>query len=707
VTVGQPAAFGGWSSPIDAALLVQGAARIDEVIVDGAWIYWGEGRPTEQGRTAIMRRPLDDANFAAALDGTLDDAAVSAAEPHEVTPPGTDVRTRVHEYGGGAWWVEAGVLLYVDAAQQRVWRLDVDQPAGPPLALTPAVAAPASFRYADLRFTPDRQWVVAVRERHVPTDSEPHREPVNELVAIAADGSGRIERLAAGADFYAAPRPSADGHQIAWLQWNHPNMPWDATELWVARLANGNASDARTVAGQAGTEALVQPEWTADGRLLVVSDRDEWWNLYRVDLDPAVKATATDPLTLEFGGEFEIGLPLWNLGQARYDLLADGRLVCAAARPSGDVLLVDDGTSSHVVRLPYSSITMVRAVDDHRVAAVVASYALEPHVVVIDVDSAAIETVCPPRDLGLDDAYFAPPRPITFGTVAVGRPRPGAPEPVSHALLYAPAHPDHPTHVPVPPPEDGYPDDDPSTRPEAPPLLVLVHGGPTSAARRQCSLALRYWTSRGFAVVDVDYRGSTGYGRTFRRALDGQWGRADVLDVVAATEHLVARGYADPDRVAIRGGSAGGFTVLAALTFHDTFTAGASLYGIADLEALAQDTHKFESRYLDRLVGPYPEARSVYVERSPIHHLDRLVTPLLILQGLDDAVVPPNQAEMMADGLRDRGVPHAYMAFAGEGHGFRKAETIMAAIQAELAFYAAIWGFTPGDPVPPIDLVIS
>jgi dipeptidyl aminopeptidase/acylaminoacyl peptidase len=696
VTEGGPADFGGWLSPIDAELLVQGAVRIDEVVVDGSWVYWAEGRPTERGRTAIMRRALDDATFAAALAGTLDDAAVEAATAHEVTPTDIDVRTRVHEYGGGAWWVERDVLVYVDAPQQRLWRRELEAGAfASPVALTAAVAAPASFRYADLRFTPDHRWVVAVRERHVPraANGKAPREAINELVAVATDGSGRVERLAGGADFYAAPRASPDGHRIAWLQWNHPNMPWDETQLWVGDLVDATVANARVVAGAARPESLVQPEWTSDGRLMVVSDRDEWWNLYSVALDgDGVADGVADGLTLEFGGEFEIGLPLWNLGQSRYAILPGGRIACAAARPTGDVLLVDDGASTHVVRLPFSSIAMIRAIDDRRVAAVVSSYALEAHIVVIDVDTADIETVCPPRDLGLDPAYFAPPRPITFGTLPTGR-HPGHddPEPVAHALLYQPAHPDHRPHEPMP-------------LVEAPPLLVFVHGGPTAAARRQCNLGLRYWTSRGFAVVDVDYRGSTGYGRAYRRALDGEWGKADVLDVVAAVEHLVARGYADPDRVAIRGGSAGGFTVLAALVFHDTFTAGTSLYGIADLEALAKDTHKFESRYLDRLVAPYPQGRSIYVERSPIHHLERLHTPLLILQGLDDAVVPPNQAEMMAEGLRARGVPHAYLAFAGEGHGFRKAETIMAAIEAELAFYAAIWGFTPGDPVPEIDI---
>jgi dipeptidyl aminopeptidase/acylaminoacyl peptidase len=612
--------YGSWPSPITAASIVTGAASISEVVVDGDDVWWAESRPSEGGRTAIVRRRAD---------GTVE----------EVTPPAANARTRVHEYGGGAWWANDGVLVYAELADQQLRRIDPD-------GTTVPLTADTTARYADGRLTPDGAWYVCVREQHRASG-----DVVNELVAVAMDGSARVEVLVSGPDFVAAPRISPDGSTLAWIQWNHPDMPWDGTELWVASLSGPAVSDARRLAG-GRDESLQQPEWSPSGELHVISDRSEWWNLYRVADDGTLAPVRT--------GEFEIGGPMWVFGTSAYAFRRDGAIV------------VDQDVAGVV-----SEPTCIRAWRDGVVVAG-GSWRTETQVVAIGADG-AVDVVRAARDLGLDDAFLAEPEPITFAT--------GDGREVAHALLYRPSHP-----AAVAPAG------------ERPPLLVLVHGGPTGAARRSLHLPLRYWTSRGFAVVDVDYRGSTGYGRPYRHSLDGRWGVADVEDAVAAARFLAERGDVDADRLLIRGGSAGGYTVLCALTFHDVFTAGASHYGVADLEALVRDTHKFEARYLDRLVGPYPERRDVYVARSPIHHTDRLRTPMIVLQGADDRVVPPNQAEMMVAALRDKGVPHAYLLFEGEGHGFRRGENIVRALEAELSFYAQLFGFTPADPIEPVPI---
>ncbi len=613
------APYGSWRSPITAASIVGGAATITEIVVDGttddATVWCNEARPAEGGRIAIVR--ID-------ADGTAT----------EVSPPDSSVRTRVHEYGGGAWWVQHDRLYYVDLADQQ---LRVVTPGERPRRLT----FDARDRYADLRVSPDDQWLVCVRERH-----EAGAEAVNEIVALALADAPVPHVLATGADFVSNPRLSPDGTQLAWLQWFHPNMPWDSTELWLAEFADGTVRGARCVARDA---ALLQPEWSPHGELHVITDRSGWWNIERVS-DGAVLA----------GGERDWGEPPWVFGVSTYAFCSDGTLVTLA-----DV--------EHVL----TDVTCLRTRGAHIVAAG-ATWTHETQVVDIAPDG-SWHHVRAPRDHGLDPAFCAPPEHITFDT-ADG-------DATAHGWFYAPANPEY-------------------AGPEGarPPLIVMAHGGPTSAAQTSLRLQTRYWTSRGFAVVDVDYRGSTGYGRAYRQALDEQWGVADVDDCVAAARYLAARGDVDPTQLFIRGGSAGGYTVLCALAFHDVFAAGASHYGVADLEALATDTHKFESRYLDRLVGPYPEARDVYVARSPIHHTHRFRTPMIVLQGLDDLVVPPNQAEMLVAALDAKGIPHAYVAFAGEGHGFRKAENIIAALEAELSFYGQMSGFTPADPIEPVPI---
>jgi dipeptidyl aminopeptidase/acylaminoacyl peptidase len=633
--------YGSWPTPLTSELVVAAAVRLSELHVDGADVVWAEGRPGEGGRTQLVRRTPD---------GTTTD----------LLPDGMNARTAVHEYGGAAWWLHDGVTWFANWSDQRLYRL---APGGAPEPITPEPAAPRADRFADGEVAPDGATIVCVRERHTGPAATDVRNEVVRLAATASSSAGPSEPevLVSGPDFVAAPRLSPDGGTLAWLQWNHPSMPWDATELVVRDLATG---EEMVVAGGPG-ESVAEPRWQPDGSLWFLSDRTDWWNLYRwspgSDIEPLVRIDA------------EIGVPAWAFGTARYAALDDGRVVFARRRAGYDTLAVRETDGSLVdLDVPFSAISAVRATGPGTVAVVAGSPTAEPGVYLVDVATSGLETLRAPRDLGIDPAYLSVPEPVTFPSVdGSGTRRP------AHALFYPPAHPE--LHGP-----EG----------ELPPLLVVIHGGPTSAAVPVLSLGVQYWTSRGFAVVDVNYGGSTGYGRAYREELLGEWGVIDVADCVAAATYLASRGRVDGRRMSIRGGSAGGYTTLAALAREDTpFAAGANHFGVADLEALAADTHKFESRYLDRLVGPYPEARDVYVERSPIHHVDRFSRPLIVLQGAEDAIVPPSQSEKIVDALRARGVPVAYLLFEGEQHGFRRAENIRRALDAELSFYGQVLGF--------------
>ncbi len=674
--------YGTWPSPISSQLLVASAVSLGEVAVGEVDVWWAEGRPEEGGRVQIVRhRPGGD---------RLD-----------VLPEGFAARTRVHEYGGGAWWLHGADLVFANWSDQRLWRLDAG--ADHPFPLTPEPATRHADRYADGRFTADGRWVVCVRERHPATSGGGHAEPANEIVAVWSRPSGEpVEPvvLVGGPDFVAAPRVSPDGRFVAWFQWDHPDMPWDGTELCVAELHDDPGGDRVIALGRpvvlAGgrEESITQPEWTADGDLLFVSDRSDWWNVYRLGAGQVADAVAADPgapspepapaATIDG----EIGVPHWVFDQSRYAVLADGRILVAWFRDGLDHLGVTPPGGGAVAPLR-SGFTALSSLRGFGAGAVVvgASPTSEAVVAVLDVpgEVAADGTtdvgsavLRPARDLGIDPAWFSTPEPISFATTG---------DRFARALFYRPTHPE----VAGPPGE-------------APPLIVMSHGGPTSAARPQLNLGVQFWTSRGFGVVDVNYGGSTGFGRRYRRRLAGEWGIVDVDDCVAATRFLVDRGDADRNRLIIRGGSAGGFTTLAALTFREVFAAGCSLYGIADLEALARDTHKFEAHYTDSLVGPYPARRDLYEERSPIHHTDELDCPIILLQGLDDEVVPPSQAEMMIEALEANGLPYAYLAFEGEQHGFRQASTITRAIEAEAFFYSRVFGFELADEVEPVEI---
>jgi len=573
----------------------------------------------------------------------------AAGRVGDVLPAGFSARTLVHEYGGRCYAVTSGTVVFANFADQRIYRVD---PGLAPVAVTPDTG----HRYADPAVTPDGREAVWVRERH------DGGEVANDLVAVPLDGSS-VRVIAAGHDFYAAPRVSPDGTRIAWVAWDHPNMPWDGTTLWES-AAGGTP---RLVAG-GSDESITQPSYSPSGVLHWMSDRTGWWNLYADD------GAAGAPVMVR---DADLAGPDWVFGNSTYAFLPDGQVVVAWSDAGAARLTVVGGDATTDVATPYTQLSGVRATDTGVIT--VAGSPLEPTAVVeIGVPDGRVSVLAVSRGTGVGAGYLSAPRPIEFPTVG------GL---TAHAWYYPPANPDFAG---------------PDT--ERPPLVVMSHGGPTSAAQSTLNYGIQFWTSRGIAVVDVDYGGSAGYGRAYRRRLDGQWGIVDVDDCVNAARWLAERGEVDGGRLAIRGGSAGGYTTLCALTFRDVFAAGASLYGVADAGILAAETHKFESRYLDRLIGPWPEARAVYEERSPIFHTEDLRTPLIMFQGLEDRIVPPNQAEMMAAALRAKGVPHALVLYEGEQHGFRKAETITRTAEAELAFYGRVLGFTPAGP--PVDLDI-
>ena len=640
------APYGSWDSPISAELVAGGGGRLSNALLteDGA-LWWAEGRPSEGGRTALMRR-------------------AEGGEPEEATPAAANARTRVHEYGGGAWTPAApDVVVYAEFGDQRLYRRRLGEE---PVAITPEPETPAALRYADLRLAPDGETIVCVREVH-PADGG---EPENQIVALPLSGEGEARVLASGRDFYSFPRVSADGGTLAFTCWDHPNMPWDGTELWTAPLDDPGAG--RKVAG-GPAESIFQPEWGPDGRLHFVSDRSGWWNLYAADPDGG-----EEQLTAE---EADLAHPQWLFGGATYAFLEGGAIAFVRTERATEQLFVRDpeGGPLRDLGLPYTSFGFPAiAPRGSRLAFAAASPRADTAVVVYDLASGEREELRSAADEPVEEAYVSVPQPVEFAT--------GEGE-VAHGFYYPPTNP-------------GFE----APAGEAPPLIVQSHGGPTAHAVPALDREFLYWTSRGFAIIDVNYRGSTGYGRAYREKLKGAWGVVDNEDCVRAALHLAETGDADGARLTIRGGSAGGYATLCALVFHDDFAAGASYFGVADAEALATDTHKFESRYLDGLIGPYPERTDLYRERSPIHFVERLRSPAILFQGLEDEIVPPNQAETMVAALAANGVPHAYLAFEGEQHGFRRAETNVRCMEAELYFYGRILGFEPAGEIEPVEI---
>lgn len=634
------APYGSWRSPISSDLIVSGTVALAQIELDGEDTYWIEGRPAEGGRCVVVR-------------------CTPGGEPADVTPQGFNVRTRVHEYGGGAYTVDAGEVFFSSFDDNRVYRQTTGSP---PQPITPG----ASLRYADFTVDRRRGRLISVREDHSSSD----REAINTIVAIPLSGSGEQRVLVCGGDFYSSPRLSPDGSQLCWLTWNHPNMPWDGTELWIGALApDGSIAESRRVAG-GSEESIFQPQWSPDGLLYFVSDRTGWWNIYRQ------RGQGIEELTQ---GEAEFGLPQWVFGMSTYGFASAGCMVCVDHFGGTDrLLLLDIQTRAlEPINTLYSEFNSVRASSDRAVFD--AASPTHPHAVVqLDLTSRRLRLLRSSADVPIDAEYLSVPTAIDFPTEN-GH--------TAHGLYYAPRNPDYSA-----PPG------------EKPPLIVRSHGGPTGAAASALNLNIQYWTSRGFAVLDVNYGGSTGYGRAFRERLNGKWGIVDVDDCVNGARYLAGQGLVDPNRLIIVGGSAGGYTTLVALTQRDTFAAGASHFGISDLEPWDFDTHKFESRYLDRLVGLYAAAHDVYRQRSPIHFVEQASGPIILFQGLDDKVVPSNQAELMVSKLRAAGLPFAYMAFEGEGHGFRKAENIKRALDGELYFYSRVFGFELPEPVEPVPI---
>jgi dipeptidyl aminopeptidase/acylaminoacyl peptidase len=709
----QVAANGSWRSPMSASDAASGATRFsglavdpirggggDTAVGDRIAVWWAESRPAE-GRITVM-------------------GSVHGGSAAELGPGDLRVRSRVNEYGGGAMWVAQDTVYWVEESSQRIrCQHSASDPTGSPWrprSLTGAPPAARAWRYAAGRVGAGGEWLVVEREAHTDELGLALAEARNELVAVRTGDArqwvlvgtdGADAALGAG-DFVAAPALSPDGTALAWLRWDHPDMPWDAAELWVGTLdldgAAPRLSQRRRVAGgRAGAVAhglgrpvsVCLPEWSPDGRLWWCDDADGWWHL-RAAHEPGAPGAGAgdDPSTLVPGGGDpgeEVGEPRWVAGGRRYAFLDDGRVAMIVSADGVDSIQLLDPATGERSPLPGPAFSSAELIDAHgfTVAVVGGTPTTPTSVWRVDLTTGSVSELRP-TDPPLDPAWISVPEPISFPTGSAVLP--GAPvqvgddrvEPVAHALFYPPTSGDHRG-------PDG----------ELPPLVVRIHGGPTAAARPEFSTSVQFWTTRGFAVADVNYRGSTGFGRAYRDLLQGSWGVVDVEDCLAVTGFLAASGRIDGERCVIRGGSAGGFTALAALCNQSAwgadgaFAAACSLYGVTDLAAMVADTHKFESRYLDGLVAPLPEGEAVYRERSPLFHAERIDRPVLLLQGSADVVVPPSQAEVLVAALEARGVPHRYVLFPGEGHGFHLANTVVQALRLELDFYGEVLGFDP------------
>jgi len=629
------APYGAWTSPITAAVVAAGATPLSGVTLDGDDVYWLAGRASEGGRTTLLRQ----------RGGTV----------AELTPAPFNVRTRVHEYGGGALLAAGATVWFSNFADNRLYRIDND---GEPVA----VGAGGALRYADFVLDAARGRLITVREDH----SAGATYPVNTICALGFDGSETV--LVDGNDFYSSPRLSPDGKQLAWLSWDHPRMPWQGTELWLADISDdGTLVDGRLVAGGAD-ESVCQPEWSPEGLLHFVSDRSGWWNLYRFE-HGVVHALC--PREAEFGG------PHWVFGNTMYGFASNGAIVCTYIEQGVSRLArLTKGTLTPIDS-PYQEIRELRVQGD-TVALLGGAPTIAAEIARIDLAGGMREVLARSIEKLPDLGYLSVPQSIAYPSMN-GR--------TAYAFYYPPQNKDH---EPLPG--------------ELPPLMVIGHGGPTSMATSTLKLATQFWTSRGIAVLDVNYGGSTGFGRAYRDLLREQWGVVDVEDCVAGARYLAGEKLVDRERLVIRGGSAGGLTTLCALAFFDVFKAGASYYGVSDLKGLDADSHKFESHYNEYLIAPKDRADAVYAARSPINHTDKLARPMIFFQGLDDKVVPPPQSEVMVDALRARAVPVAYLTLEGEGHGFRKADSIVRTLEAELVFYLRVFGIQVPDELPAIEI---
>lgn len=633
------APYGSWISPITSDLIVSGSVGLSQSIIDGDDIYWIEMRPIEAGRNVIVKCDL-------------------AGQAVDINPAPLNARTKVHEYGGGDLAVSNGAVYFSNFGDQRLY---VREPGLEPRPITKA----DDVRYADICVDEHHRQLICVREDH-----RGEGEAVNTIVTIDLNSSESIgEVIVQGSDFYSSPKLSPDGTHLAWLTWDHPSMPWDGCELWVGEVSpDGSLTNTRWVAGGAH-ESIFQPEWSPSGVLYFSSDRNGWWNLQRIGSEGEIESVCST--------KGELGLPQWLFGMSVYAFATDDLVVCSHIEQGVSQLSLLDLTTRKLKSLdtPFTDIQYLRASSEFAVfrAGSPTEVAL---IAKLNLATGEIQRLKLANELEVFPSYFSVPRPIEFPTEAGLR---------AHGFFYPPQNPDYQA-----------PDN------EKPPLIVKSHGGPTASASTALSLSVQFWTSRGFAVLDVNYGGSSGYGRQYRERLNKKWGIVDVDDCINGARYLVSRGEVDGNRLIITGGSAGGYTTLCALTFRNIFKAGASHFGVSDAEALAKDTHKFESRYLDGLLGPYPERRDIYIDRSPINFTERLSCPVIFFQGLEDKVVPPDQAEKMVAAIKAKGIPVSYVAFPGEQHGFRQAKNIKKALDAELYFYSRVFGFELGEPAEPV-----
>lgn len=611
------APYGTWDSPISAEMASSAIVAFQDVVIDGQDIYWSEMRPNEGGRCAIIKQ--------------------SNNQQHEVLPKEFNARTRVHEYGGAAFTVAKGTIYFVNFSDQRLYRMVSGKK---PEALTQS-----GIRFADLKVTP--YGIVAVAESHLNNDHEPEN-----FLALIHLETGELQILAQGYDFYSSPALNHDYQKMAWLCWNHPNMPWDNTELWVADFSANGLQNVQQIDAEQPEQAFFQPQWGPQNQLVVASDKSNWWNLYQV------QGTGLEQL---FAVESEIGRPLWNFGASTWGFYQEDILCVYFSQGKNRLHRVKQGESV-ALDLPFTSFSQLRIAGEKVVF--IGGNSLKPTAIV---ELKALKEPIILRENSpfvIDDGYLSQPEHITFHS-SEGR--------VAYAYFYAPHNQDF------------------AAKEGLPPLIVKSHGGPTANCGADFNLDIQYWTSRGFAVVDVNYAGSTGYGRAYRKSLENNWGIYDVQDCANAALHLAQIQRVNSTQFAITGGSAGGYTTLAALAFTDTFQVGASLYGVSDCEALAKETHKFEARYLDRLIGPYPQMLTTYLARSPLYHVDKLTAPVIFFQGDEDKVVPLDQAQKMHDALKNKGILTELYVFKGEQHGFRQAQNRITVLEKMRQFFLTVW----------------
>lgn len=684
----QKKSFGSWKSPLAASLLTQKAVRLSEVQLNNNTLYWLESRPQEKGRSVLVAKSTEAKPANTANQDT---------NQHDVLPAPWSIRSRCHEYGGGSYLATAEQLFFVEASDQRIYHWCFNTPEVPPKPLTPDI----HWRFSDICLDPTRDRLIAIREDHTVIDEGECKEERNEVVSIPLNGHGAghpdsIAVLATGEDFYSNPRISPCNAYLSWLSWSHPQMPWDSTCISIATLnTEGLPGEVHKIDNE--NESLFQPQWSPNGSLYFISDKNNWWQPYCWNPTEGgqVKAVLTQSSEAVLNAEF--ATPQWVFGMSTFGFIDSDHLLCTYTQQgrwhlatinlaSGELNTIDtSGTPDTPTAsgASYCSISSIATDSNAQGAFLAASESSFESVVSFSHDplsnSHKITEIFCSNPAQIDSGYLSTPEAIHFTSIDQRQ---------AYGFYYPPKNADFA-----------------GLDNEKPPLIVMGHGGPTGCTEASLNLKTQFWTSRGFAVLDVNYAGSTGYGREFRDSLKPHWGVRDVEDLCAGAEYLVSIGKADPDRLIIRGSSAGGYSVLCALTYKDTFNAGCSLYGIADLEALLRDTHKFEARYFDSLIGPYPEQADLYKARSPINHIDGLNCPVIFFQGLEDSVVPPNQAEAMVEAMKAKKIPVAYVPFEGEGHGFRQASTIEHSLEAELSFYGQIFDFEPEGDITPAEII--